>query len=368
MMREWRAAVLAALVMVLGGCGNGGDEAADPSAASGAEEEAATIESLTENSDRHDGLFTFFVDRDDGTIRMLIGAERLGKEYVYVATVQDAPPITGQFRGNMGEWTKNGVIDISRHFDRIEFVEQNVAFWFDPANPLSRASDANISPAVLAVADILAEDEETGAVLIDAGPVFLSEAFVQLKPPPNPNGNGEPKFDLGSLSDDKTRFTDWRAYPENVDLFVEYVFENPAPVVPGGEDVTDSRYVSIKLQHSFVQIPDNDFVPRSYDPRVGYYLVRVTDLTRGCACSRSRIATSRTTRRVSLTRTSRIRRAVARLHQPLASGEKEPRRRALRPGRADRLLDREHDAAGVPGDDHGGHAGLEPGLRAGRFQ
>ena len=279
MMREWRAAVLAALVMVLGGCGNGGDEAADPSAASGAEEEAATIESLTENSDRHDGLFTFFVDRDDGTIRMLIGAERLGKEYVYVATVQDSPPITGQFRGNMGEWTKNGVIDISRHFDRIEFVEQNVAFWFDPANPLSRASDANISPAVLAVADILAEDEETGAVLIDAGPVFLSEAFVQLKPPPNPNGNGEPKFDLGSLSDDKTRFTDWRAYPENVDLFVEYVFENPAPVVPGGEDVTDSRYVSIKLQHSFVQIPDNDFVPRSYDPRVGYYLVRVTDLT-----------------------------------------------------------------------------------------
>jgi hypothetical protein len=278
-MIEWRIPALAAVALMIGGCGNGGDNAADASAASGAEEDAATIDSLTDNSDRHDGMFTFFVDRDDGTVRMLIDSERLGKEYVYVATVQDAPPISGQFRGNMGVWTKNGVIDISRHFDRIEFVEQNAAFWFDPANPLSRASDANISPAVIAVADILAEDEETGAVLIDAGPVFLSEAFVQLKPSPNPNGNGKPRFDLGSLSGDKTRFTDWRAYPEHVDLFVEYVYENPAPVVPGGEDVTDSRYTSMKLQHSLVQMPENDFVPRSYDPRVGYYLVRVTDLT-----------------------------------------------------------------------------------------
>ena len=43
--------------------------------------------------------------------------------------------------------------------------------------------------------------------------------------------------------------------------------------------MTDSRYVSVSLQHSFVEMPQNDFVPRSYDPRVGYYLVRVTDLT-----------------------------------------------------------------------------------------
>jgi hypothetical protein len=280
MIEEWRIPAWAGLAMVLVGCGHsGGDE----TAAASMEEEPATIASLTENSDRHDGMFTFFVDRDDGTVRMLIDAERLGKEYVYVATVQDAPPISGQFRGNMGVWTKNGVVEISRHFDRIEFVEQNVAFWFDPSNPLSRAASANISPAVIAVADILAEDEETGAVLIDAGPVFLSEAFVQLKPSPDPDDNGEPKFDLGSLSDDKTRFTDWRAYPENVDLFVDYVYENPAPVVSGGDDVTDSRYVSLALQHSFVQMPENDFVPRNYDPRVGYYLVRVTDLTSSSA-------------------------------------------------------------------------------------
>lgn len=274
-MRDWRVWALAALVVFLSACGS----RHDAGSANQAEEDPATIESLTENSDRHDGLFSFFVDRDEGTVRMLINADQLGREYVYVATVQDAPTITGHFRGNVGAWTKNSMVQLRRHFGRVEFVQPNLAFHFDPESPLSRAADANISPAVIAVAEIEAEDEESGAVLIDMGPVFLSESFIQLKPSPDPKADSEPKFDLGTLSEEKTRFTEWRSYPENVDLFVEYVYENPAPVVTGGEDLTDPRYISLKLQHSFIEAPENDFVPRSYDPRVGYYLMRVTDLT-----------------------------------------------------------------------------------------
>jgi hypothetical protein len=275
-MRHKVVPALAACILLLGGCGTNEQAGSTEKAA---DEDKATIESLTENSDRHDGLFTFFVDRDKGTVRMLIGKDQLGQEYIYVATVRDAPPITGQFRGNVGEWTKNSMIQLRRHFGRVEFVEPNIAFHFDENNPLSRAAEANISPAIIAVADIEAEDKESGAVLIDIGPVFLTESFVQLKPSPNPKSNGEPRFDLGTLSSKKTRFSDWRSYPENVDVMVEYVYENPSPVVPGGEDVADSRYISMKLQHSFIEVPDNDFVPRSYDPRVGFYLMRVTDLT-----------------------------------------------------------------------------------------
>jgi hypothetical protein len=263
--------------LLLGACG-----AEDNSSASG-EEAQATIGSLTENSERHEGLFTVFVDRETGATRMLLEADQTGAEFIYVATVIDAPTITGQFRGNLGEWTKNGVIRLRRHFDRVEFVEQNVNFYFDPDNPLSRASGANISPAVIAVAKIEAEDEETGQILVDVAPAFLSEAFVQLKPSPDPNSTGAPRFDMGTLSETKTRLTHWRSYPENVDIQVEYVYENPAPVVEGGDDVTDSRYISVKLQHSFIAMPGNGFQPRAYDPRVGYYHVRVTDLTSDAA-------------------------------------------------------------------------------------
>jgi hypothetical protein len=268
----WAAcAVIAA--GLLAGCGR-----PDQGDAGLEEDPAATIESLTENSDRHDGLFTLFVDRYDGTVRMLIPAGGLGQEYIYLATVHDAPVASGQFRGNMGVWTKNGVVRIQRHFNRVEFVQENVSYYFDPDSPLSRAADANISPALLAVAEIEAEDA-SGAVMIDAGPLFLGEAFLQLRAAPDPEAGGEPAFDLGSLNDDKSRFTEWRTYPENLDLSVDYVYENPDPVVDGGEEITDPRYVTISVQHSLIQVPENDFRPRSYDPRVGYYLQRVTDLT-----------------------------------------------------------------------------------------
>ncbi|MDH4030047.1 MAG: zinc-dependent metalloprotease [Chromatiales bacterium] len=274
-MRNWFAPALLAVLLSSAGCGNGKETGTSAPAEDEAE---ATVESLTENSDRSDGMFTLFRDQDDGTVRMLIPADRLDKEYVYNATIRDAPLASGQWRGNTGIWTKNGTVRIERDFGKIRFVEENVSFHFDPDSPLSRASEANISPAVLAVVEIEAQTDD-GAVLIDVGPVFQTEAFVQLKPSPNPNGNGGAKFDLGTLSGDKTRFAELRAYPQNLDLFVDYVYENPAPVDDGGEEVTDARFVTMRVQHSLIQVPDNEFRPRSYDPRVGYYLRRVTDLT-----------------------------------------------------------------------------------------
>jgi hypothetical protein len=50
-------------------------------------------------------------------------------------------------------------------------------------------------------------------------------------------------------------------------------------VVRGQEDITDSRYVSIHLQHSFVKMPEGEYTPRIDDERVGYFTNRVTDLT-----------------------------------------------------------------------------------------
>ncbi|MEE8236850.1 MAG: zinc-dependent metalloprotease, partial [Gammaproteobacteria bacterium] len=60
---------------------------------------------------------------------------------------------------------------------------------------------------------------------------------------------------------------------------VEYVYENPAPVVSGASDITDSRYVSIYVQHSLLAMPENGYRPRLTDHRMGYFAEQVTDLT-----------------------------------------------------------------------------------------
>jgi hypothetical protein len=47
----------------------------------------------------------------------------------------------------------------------------------------------------------------------------------------------------------------------------------------GGKDITDARYVRVKMQHSFLEVPKNDFRPRRDDPRVGYFGSEVDNLT-----------------------------------------------------------------------------------------
>ncbi len=240
-----------------------------------AEEDSQTIAEITENSDRFDGLFTLYRDRESGKTYLEIGAEQLDREYIYIAVSTDGVVEGGTFRGN---YRDNRVLSLSRHFDRIEIRSENTAFYFDPASPLSRAADANISTALLASERILAEDEENGSILFDADNIFVNETLNQIKDSPDPDDDDD-SFTLGDLSDEKSKITQIKNYPLNTDVHVEYVYEDLAPAVSGNLDITDSRYVSLYVQHSLIAMPDNDYVPRLTDHRIGFFAEQVTDLT-----------------------------------------------------------------------------------------
>lgn len=240
------------------------------------EDKEKTIAEVTANSDRQDGLFALYTDRKDGSLYMAIKPEQLDREYIYFAHATNGPVEAGYFRG---AYIGNSIFSLRRHYSRVEFVEENSSFYVDPASPLIRAADANISHAVLAVQDIVATDKSNGEILIKLDDVLLKEHLLQIKPTPNPEAKPTDRFSLGNLSEKRNKVVAVNTYPENIAVTTEYVYENPAPVVRGGEDITNSRAVSISVQHSFIEMPDNDFEPRRDDHRVGYFMSRVTDLT-----------------------------------------------------------------------------------------
>ena len=235
-----------------------------------------TIAEVTENSDRISGLFTLYRDKKTGTTHMEIAPTQLNREYIYVAVSTDGVVEGGHFRGR---YRDNRILSLTRYFDKIEIRSQNTAIYFDPESPLSRAAHANISPGLLASETIVAEDEETGNVLINIDEIFATEALLQVKPSPNPNEGSEDNFQLGDLSEEKSKITHIRNYPLNTDVHVEYVYQNPAPIVRGNDEITDSRYVSIYMQHSFVAMPENNYAPRLTDHRMGFFAQQLTDLT-----------------------------------------------------------------------------------------
>ena len=243
-------------------------------------DETKTIAEIIEKCDSKEGLFPLHQDRKTGKLYLQIASEQISSEetkpeFIHFSHTLDGVAGLGLFRG---QFSTARVFTIKRHFEIIEFVAENSNFYFNPASALKRAASANISDAVLATAKIAATDEATGDYLVEADSVFLKEFFRQLKPGKKKDDK-EDDFKLGDLSKDRTRFIESKSFPDNTLFRVQYVFENLHPSKYGDEDVADSRFVTIKVQHTFIEMPDNDYKPRFTDPRVGFFSTQVTDLT-----------------------------------------------------------------------------------------
>lgn len=238
-------------------------------------EKKKTVAEVVKGHQRVAGLFDLYLDREKGTVHLYLKKDQFGPEFIYFTHTVDGVVQAGHNRGAYGEEV---IFRVQQAFERVEFIRENTAFYFDPQNPLSRSSKANISHAILASEPIVARDDN--GVLIAAGNLFLKESLVMVKYPGSDGG----KAVLGKLSDTKSKFLALRGYPDNTVVTVEYVFENPAPTWSHDEkvkadEIADPRYVSIKVQHSLIKLPNNSFKPRYDDPRIGYFGTQVTDMT-----------------------------------------------------------------------------------------
>lgn len=242
-----------------------------------------SIKEITEKLSKTEGLFPLYQDSVTGKTYVEITGAQLGKEFIYFMYVLDGVVDAGYFRG---AYASNAVISFHRAFDKIEIKTNNTDFYFDPKSEISKAADANINQPVLASEKIQAMTVDTldslgnttVRYLIEADGIFLTETLSQIKPSRNP-GAPPTAFSLGGLSSKKTKYMRLKNYPANTDVEVEYVYENPAPLSSGSEAVTDARNVSVKVRHSLIEMPVNDYQPRYDDPRVGYFLNQATDLT-----------------------------------------------------------------------------------------
>lgn len=235
------------------------------------------IKDVVKDHEALDGIFKLYRDPKTGSLMMEIGEDQIGKEFIYTSQTADGVLEGGHFRG---QYRGQKVIKISKHFNKIEFTEENPYFYFDPTNNLSRAKDANISPASLFVQKIKAKSEDGKRYLIAVDKLFKTEALQQIKPTKNPRQKPWESFHLGGLSSSKTRISDVKNYPENMDITVDYVYSSASPLNRGsGLDITDARNVRIRTRHTFLEMPKNDFKPRFDDARVGYFLDLVNDMT-----------------------------------------------------------------------------------------
>ncbi|TKK71534.1 DUF5117 domain-containing protein [Ilyomonas limi] len=237
-------------------------------------EKKASIADKIKSSRKYAGLFTLYQDTVTGSVQMYITKDQLGKDFIYQSFSMGGPT---QLFLNQNMIRTNFAFKIKKSFDKLEFSEENTNFYYDANNAVSKAANVDVAAAVFYADKIAAQDSAGYLVPVDG--LLLGDKLDPVKPVLPPTIPPGMVFNLGSLNSSKSKYDSLRSFPENTDILVSLAYDNPAPFNTGEKDITDARYVRVRMQHSFLAVPQNDFRARRDDPRVGYFGAEVDDLT-----------------------------------------------------------------------------------------
>lgn len=221
-----------------------------------------SIKEVTKKCNSIAGLFALYQDTINGEVYIEIDKSQLEKEFIYFSYVENGLVEARLFKGS---YKGSKIFKIHKHFNNIEITLPNTHYYFNPENAISKASNANINVPIIISETIIGET--TGKYLINAKSIFMDENFADIKPKYPPTWKG---FKLGTPSKTKSKIQSIRNYPKNTDVRTLYVYE---------KEESGKTPVSISYHHSIMEMPDNDFKPRYDDPRIGYFMTQVTDLT-----------------------------------------------------------------------------------------
>lgn len=226
------------------------------------------------SSKKIDGLFTLYQDTVTGSLQLYVKKNQLNKEFIYQSFSMGGP--TELFL-NQNMIRQTFLMKVQRSFDKLEFMELNTAFYYDKNNAVSKSDKVDVGDAVIFSDKFSVEDSLGYLVSVDG--LFLGDKLDPVKPVIPPTIPPGTFFNLGNFNASKSKYGIVRSFPNNTDILVELAYDNPMPLNGGGKDITDARYVRVKMQHSFLELPKSDYRARRDDPRVGYFGAEVDDLT-----------------------------------------------------------------------------------------
>ncbi|GGK63132.1 zinc-dependent metalloprotease [Rufibacter glacialis] len=254
--------------------GKEADKVAAPVAPEAAAPKKSSLAEKVKTSKKADGLFTVYQDTLTGSVQLYVRKDQLGKEFVYQSFSISGP--TSLFL-NQSMHRATSVFKIVKAYDKLEFQQVNTKFYYDQKNAVSKTAGIDVPEAVMLSEKFTVEDE--GGYLVNADALFISEKMDPVKPLAPVGAPPTAFFNMGTLNTAKSKYHKVKSFPGNTDVQVDLAYDNPAPYMAGGKDITDARYVRVRMQHSFLEMPKNDYRPRLDDPRVGYFTQEVNDLT-----------------------------------------------------------------------------------------
>lgn len=228
-----------------------------------------SIEDRTAGMQRLDGFFPLYWDSTAGQLFMEI--PRLNTEVLNV-TGLGAGLGSNDIGLDRGGSQGSRIVMFERVGTRVLMVQPNYDFRASSTNPAEvKAVRDAFARSVLWGFTVAAETN--GRILVDMTDYLLRDAT-----------NIAPRLTPGSYRLDNTRSTIYMPmtmnFPKNTEMEVELTFISQPGGGGGrggaffegvGSVAANAAAASLRVHHSFVELPDADFTPRRADPRAGYF-------------------------------------------------------------------------------------------------
>ena len=232
----------------------------------------ATIAQATSGAARQDGFFPIYFDERSGKLQLEVA--RLGQDFLYLNSLATGLGSNdlGLDRGTIGD---EGIVRFERHGSKLFLVRRNLGFRATTGGPeLARSVEESFATSVLAAFPIVVE--EGGRYLIDVTDFFLQDMF-------NVRGVIQ-RAQQGVFRLDRNRSAIYaprtKAFPKNTEIEALLTFESDAPGREIARHTPDGRSLTLRQHHSLVELPDANYRPRAFDPRVGVNPVTFYDFSR----------------------------------------------------------------------------------------
>ncbi len=231
-----------------------------------------TIAQATAGATRQPGFFTLYYNDKTGKLQMEVA--RLGQDFLYLNSLATGLGSNdlGLDRGTIGN---EAVVRFERMGDKLFLTSRNLAYRATSgSDALARSVEESFASSVLAAFPIVVE--ENGRYLIDVTDFFLQDIF-------NVRGVIQ-RSQQGSFRLDRSRSAIYpprtKSFPKNTEIEAVLTFESDAP----GREITrhtpDGRALTLRQHHSLVELPDDNYRPRAFDPRVGVFATSFQDFSR----------------------------------------------------------------------------------------
>lgn len=212
---------------------------------------------------KFNGYFNFFCD--DGNDKIYLQVDDLEKEFLYVYSLSSGIGSNdiGLDRGQLGN---EQVVFFKKAGTQLLLVQPNLRFRALTDNELERKSvEQAFAKSILYGFKIV--EEQNGSYLIDITEFLMRDAHgvsARLQ-----------RSKQGSYSLDKSKsalaFERTKAFPKNVEFDVALTFKGQAKGNYIKSVTPNSNLVTVAQHHSLIELPDDGYKKREFDPRCGSY-------------------------------------------------------------------------------------------------